>query len=292
MNLKLYKELIEENLDKYLKIKYPEKIWDSMRYSVLNGGKRLRPIILLETSRIISGEYKNAIPVACALEMLHCQSLIHDDLPSMDNDDYRRGKLTNHKVFGESTAILAGDALLSFAPQIIIENMSKDIPCNNILKILQEFFIAAGANGIVAGQVVDIDSEGKDIDKDTLKFIHKYKTAALFKAACKMGAIIANGTDKQINEMDLFGENLGLAFQICDDILDEVSSLEELGKTPGKDYIAKKSTYIRYVGIDQSRIILKNYCNKAIEILRENNLQSNILEEITFEVMNKGCIKK
>ena len=224
--------------------------------------------------------------------MLHCQSLIHDDLPSMDNDDYRRGKLTNHKVFGESTAILAGDALLSFAPQIIIENMSKDIPCNNILKILQEFFIAAGANGIVAGQVVDIDSEGKDIDKNTLKFIHKYKTAALFKAACKMGAIIANGTDKQINDMDLFGENLGLAFQICDDILDEVSSLEELGKTPGKDYIAKKSTYIRYVGIDQSRIILKNYCNKSIEILRENNLQSKILEEITFEVMNKGCIKK
>ena len=155
-----YKKLVDENLDKFLKVQYPEEIFDSMRYSVLADGKRLRPVMVLESCNMISGEYKNAIPTACALEMLHAQSLIHDDLPCMDNDDFRRGKPTNHKAFSESTAVLAGDALLSFAPQIIIKNPENN-SSETILRVLNEFFESAGAYGIVAGQIVDIASEHK-----------------------------------------------------------------------------------------------------------------------------------
>ena len=184
-----YIKLINEKLDKFLPIKYPESIYESMRYSVLAGGKRLRPIMCLEACRILGGDIENAIPTACAIEMLHVQSLIHDDLPCMDNDDYRRGKLTNHKVYGEATAVLAGDALLSFAPQLIIEK-TKNIEPNRILEIIRQFCLAAGVDGIISGQIVDIDSEKNWINSEnpskTLEFIHTYKTAALFKLALKI----------------------------------------------------------------------------------------------------------
>ena len=230
-----YKKLIEQKLDEYIPVEYPEKIWESMRYSVLAGGKRLRPILCLEACRVICGSYEPAIPTACAIEMLHSQSLIHDDLPCMDNDDYRRGKLTNHKVFGESTAVLAGDALLSFAPQVIIQKTDKKTDPRILLKVLEEFVVNAGAEKLIAGQVVDIDSEGKQIDKQTLNYIHENKTGALFKLSLRTGAILGNADDSKLAALTEYAEKLGLAFQIMDDILDVTSTLEELGKTPGKD---------------------------------------------------------
>ena len=165
-----YKKLIEQKLDEFLPVQYPEEIWESMRYSVLAGGKRLRPLMALETCRVLSGCFEQAIPTACAIEMLHSQSLIHDDLPCMDDDDYRRGKLTNHKVFGESTAVLAGDALLSFAPQIILQKTEigkNGVTQDKLLKVLEEFLVSAGAEKLIAGQVVDIASEGKEISQET-----------------------------------------------------------------------------------------------------------------------------
>ena len=161
------KKLIDEHLEKYMPVKYPEKIYEAMRYSLLAPGKRLRPVLTMETARIFNVSPEEILPSACAVEMLHCQSLIHDDLPCMDNDDYRRGRLSNHKVFGEDIATLAGDALLSYAPQIIIEKTPKSVNNSIIIKILNEFFKAAGVDGIISGQVVDMESENKEITKET-----------------------------------------------------------------------------------------------------------------------------
>ena len=240
--MKDYIKLIDESLDKFLPIQEPKEIFESMRYSVLAGGKRLRPVMCLEACRIFGGKIEDAIPTACAIEMLHAESLIHADLPCMDNDDYRRGKLTNHKVYGEAIAVLAGDALLSFAPQLIIQK-TKNLSAETKLKLVEEFCIAAGAYGIIAGQVVDIQSEGKEISPETLEFIHTHKTADLFKCALKCGAIAAGASDEKIEAMGDFAQKLGFAFQICDDILDETSTFEEMGKTLGKDKDAQKSTY-------------------------------------------------
>ena len=168
-------DLVNKKLDEYLPVSYPEEIFESMRYSLLAGGKRLRPIMCLEACRVFGGEMEKALPTACAFEMLHTQSLIHDDLPCMDNDDYRRGKLTNHKKFSESTAVLAGDALISYGTQLIIDK--SDLPAETIVKVLREHAIAAGAYGIIAGQVVDIAMEGKPYDAKILEYIHTHKTA-------------------------------------------------------------------------------------------------------------------
>lgn len=282
-----YKEIIEKHLDLYIPLDQPHSIFESMRYSVLAGGKRLRPIITLEVANMLSGEYKNAIPTACAVEMLHTQSLIHDDLPCMDNDDYRRGKPTNHKVYGEAIATLAGDALLSYAPQIITKYTPDTVPCENILKILNEFFIAAGVYGIIAGQVVDIESEKKKIDQKTLDFIHEYKTAKLFTFAVRAGAIIANANDKELEDMTQFSILLGHAFQICDDILDEISTLEELGKTPGKDQAVEKSTYTSMFGLDKAKEQVKFLCNQACAILENNNYNSSVLKGIIIDIVER-----
>ena len=246
-----YKKIIDKNLDEFLKVEYPEEIFNSMRYSVLAEGKRLRPIMVLETCKMFCGEFEKAIPTACALEMLHAQSLIHDDLPCMDNDDFRRGKPTNHKAFSESTAVLAGDALLSFAPQIIIKNPYTNSPAA-LLKVLDEFFTSAGAYGIIAGQIVDIDSEHKEINFETLKYIHKYKTAHLFKCALKCGAILGGANESQLKNIENFADEFGLAFQICDDILDVVATFEEIGKTPNKDAKAEKMTYVTCFGLEEA----------------------------------------
>ena len=282
-----YKKLIEQKLDEYMPVQYPEKIWESMRYSVLAGGKRLRPILCLEACRIISGSYENAVPTACAIEMLHSQSLIHDDLPCMDNDDYRRGKLTNHKVFGESTAVLAGDALLSFAPQIILQKTKhghEGVKCHTLLKVLEEFVVNAGAEKLIAGQVVDIDSEGKQIDKDTLNYIHANKTGALFKLSLRAGAILGGADEKQLQALTEYAEKLGLAFQIMDDILDVTSTLEELGKTPGKDEAEGKVTYISFYGIEESKKQLASLCSDACDILKKNKIESAVLTEIVNSI--------
>ena len=279
-----YKKLIEQKLDEYIPVEYPEKIWESMRYSVLAGGKRLRPILCLEACRVICGSYEPAIPTACAIEMLHSQSLIHDDLPCMDNDDYRRGKLTNHKVFGESTAVLAGDALLSFAPQVIIQKTDKKTDPRILLKVLEEFVVNAGAEKLIAGQVVDIDSEGKQIDKQTLNYIHENKTGALFNLSLRTGAILGNADDSKLAALTEYAEKLGLAFQIMDDILDVTSTLEELGKTPGKDAQEGKVTYVSFYGVEESKKQLASLCAQACDILEKNKIESDVLKAIVNSI--------
>ena len=282
MKFEDYKKIIEKKLDEYLEIKYPEKIYKSMRYSVLNGGKRLRPIMLLETIKMITGDYIIGLPSACAIEMLHCQSLIHDDLPCMDNDDYRRGKLTNHKVFGESTAILAGDALLSFAPQIMMNYSNVDETSK--IKILNEFFNAAGVYGIISGQIMDLDSEGKDISYETLSYIHSKKTSALFECAIRIGAILGGVEGNLLNELTKFAQYFGMAFQISYDIIDETQSFEILGKTPKKDKKASKATFVKFFGMDESKIKLNYYCERCCDILESNKFKSKIFMELVNSI--------
>ncbi len=279
-----YKKLVEKKLDEYIPVKYPEKIWESMRYSVLAGGKRLRPVMALETCRVLCGTYEHAVPTACAIEMLHSQSLIHDDLPCMDNDDYRRGKLTNHKVFGESTAVLAGDALLSFAPQVILQNTPKTVSSDTLLNVLEEFVVAAGAEKLIAGQVVDIDSEGKQISEETLNFIHENKTGALFKLSMRTGAILAGAEEEKLKAVTDYAEKIGLAFQIMDDILDVTSTLEELGKTPGKDAQENKATYVSFYGIETSKKQVASLCKQACDILKEHGIESDVLQAIADSI--------
>ena len=277
------KELIrkvDEKLDEYMQITYPEDIFKAMKYTLMLPGKRLRPIMCLETARVLGADIELAIPAACALEMLHVQSLIHDDLPCMDNDDFRRGKPSNHKVFGEANAVLAGDALLTFAPQLIIEK-SKGLSSEQIVRLLHEYTKFAGAYGLIAGQVVDIESEGGKLVKspsETLDFIHINKTAVLFRLAVRMGAIIANASDEIIEKFDNFAKKFGLAFQIYDDIMDEISTFEELGKTVGKDKNSGKLTYVSLYGLDVAKNRFRVLIKECYAIIEEYD--SSILKEI------------
>lgn len=285
-----YIELVDKKLDEFMPTGYPQKIFKAMKYTVTLQGKRLRPVMCLEACRMFGGNIEDAIPTACAIEMLHAQTLIHDDLPCMDNDMYRRGKLTNHMVFGEANALLAGDALLTFAPQIILKN-SKHLNAEKLIKLMEEYFHAAGAYGVIAGQVIDIESEklfdNSDYTDDTneqlpeiLNFIHSHKTADLFKLALRTGAIIADATEKQIEDITEFGQNMGVAFQIADDILDVTSTFEEMGKTLGKDKNAGKLTYVNLYGLEKSKNDLNNLIDKCFYILAKNNLQSEFFEQI------------
>lgn len=285
MKMNNYIEAVNKKLEEFMPVLYPEDIFKAMKYTVTLPGKRLRPVMCLETCRMFGGNIEDAIPTACAIEMLHAQTLIHDDLPCMDNDDFRRGKPTNHKVFGEANAVLAGDALLTFAPQIIIKN-SKNLGPDKLIRIMEEYFHAAGAFGVIAGQVVDIESEKNSPEnaQETLEYIHTHKTADLFKLALRTGAIIADASEKEIEEITEFGQNMGVAFQIADDILDETSTFEEMGKTLGKDKEAGKLTYTNLYGIEKSREDLNNLIERCFEILKKNNLKSEVFEEILNKI--------
>jgi len=283
--MKELREKIEKKLDEYLPLKYPEEIFESMRYSLLAGGKRLRPVMCLEACRVFGGDIEKAMPTACAFEMLHTESLIHDDLPCMDNDDYRRGRLTNHKKFSESTAVLAGDGLMSYGLQLIIEK--SDLPAQTVLNVLHEYAIASGAHGIIAGQIIDLAMEGKPYDAEILEYIHTHKTADLFKAVLKSGAIIANANDEQIKAMDDFGQKLGFAFQICDDVLDEISTFEEMGKTLGKDKNAGKLTYTALFGLEKSKCKVNCLLDEAYDILKKQGINSDIFNSIIDSIKEK-----
>ncbi len=278
-------DLVNENLDRFMEINYPENIFKSMRYTVLLPGKRLRPVMCLETCRMFGGNIQDALPTACAIEMLHAQTLIHDDLPCMDNDDFRRGKPTNHKVFGEAAAVLAGDALLTFAPQIITKH-SKNLGAEKLLKILEEYFQFAGAYGVIAGQVVDIESEKSEPLNpcETLSYIHTHKTADLFKLSIRTGAIIADAGEKQLNIMTDYAQKLGFAFQIADDILDETSTFEQMGKTLGKDKAAGKLTYTNLYGLDRAKDDLNNLLDECEKLLSENGIISDVFSQITGKI--------
>ena len=278
-------EKVDKALDEYLEIKYPEDIFKSMKYTVTLPGKRLRPVMCLEACRIFGGNVDDALPTACAIEMLHAQSLIHDDLPCMDNDDFRRGKPSNHKVFGEAVAVLAGDALLSFAPQLIIEK-SKNLSSETIIKVLHEYTQTAGAYGLIAGQVVDIESENKGIkNPEVLDFIHTHKTADLFRLSLKAGAIIAGADNNALEEMDNLAQKFGLAFQIYDDILDEISSFEEMGKTVGKDKNSNKLTYVSLYGLEKAEEKLNILFNEVYDIINKYN--SDIFKTIVDNMKKK-----
>ena len=301
MKIEELTEIVNQKLDEYLGIFYPQKIFKSMKYTVLLPGKRLRPIMCLESARLFGAEIQEALPAACAIEMLHAQTLIHDDLPCMDNDDYRRGKLTNHKVFGEAIAVLAGDALLTFAPQIILKH-SQNLGAEKLVKLMDEYFQAAGAFGVIAGQVMDIEAEKlytpyqmydadetekyTDEDKELLHFIHLHKTSDLFKLALRSGAIIGNADDEKLNALTEFGEKMGIAFQIADDILDETSTFEQMGKTLGKDKAAGKLTYVTLYGLDKAKEDLNALIGECFKILDENGLKSEIFETILNKIKN------
>lgn len=290
MQMNDYIKLVDEKLDEFMPIQYPDDIFKAMKYTVTLQGKRLRPVMCLETCRMFGGNFEDAIPTACAIEMLHAQTLIHDDLPCMDNDDYRRGKLTNHKVFGEANAVLAGDALLTFAPQLIVKN-SKKLGAEKLINILEEYFHAAGAFGVIAGQVIDIESERATskipAPEKTLEYIHTHKTADLFKLALRSGAIIADATEKELEEITEFGQCMGVAFQIADDILDETSTFEEMGKTMGKDKDAGKLTYTSLYGLEKSKKDLNEKLDKCLDILHKNNLKSEVFEQILEKIRIK-----
>ena len=281
-------KLVDQKLDEYLPIKYPEEIFKAMKYTLSLPGKRLRPIMCLETVRMLGDDIEKALPTACAIEMLHVQSLIHDDLPCMDNDDFRRGKPSNHKVFGEANAVLAGDALLTYAPQIIIEKSSGKLSDGTILKLVHEYTKFAGANALIAWQVVDIESEGVKLTKsaeETLDFIHLNKTAVLFRLAVRCGAILAEVNDKLLEELDNFATKFGLAFQIYDDIMDEISTFEELGKTIGKDKNCGKLTYVSLYGLEKAKQKFSLLINECYDIV--NKYDSKIYKEILDKLRDR-----
>lgn len=247
------KQRIEAALNTCLEVVYPETIYEAMRYSLLAGGKRLRPILCLATCELLDGTDAMAMPTACALEMIHTMSLVHDDLPAMDNDDYRRGKLTNHKVYGEDVAILAGDALLAYAFEHVA-TQTHNVQPERIIRVVAALGRAVGAAGLVGGQVLDLASEGDaSVTIETLNFIHTHKTGALLEVSVTSGAILAGADETQVNALVKYAERIGLAFQIIDDVLDVTATSEELGKSAGKDVQAEKATYPSFWGIVESR---------------------------------------
>ncbi len=273
-------KFVEENLAAELDATkfIDEKLFDSMKYSLFAGGKRLRPIMLMAAADTVGGNGKDFVKVACALEMIHTYSLIHDDLPAMDNDDLRRGKPTNHKVFGEAGAILAGDALLTLAFEVI--SRQKTVSPENLLKVFAEISTAAGAGGMVGGQSIDLESEGKKIDFPTLKKMHAGKTGALFRAACRSGAILAGADEKQLAALTKYAESFGLAFQITDDILDVVGDEKTLGKPPGSDEKNNKSTYVTLTSLDTAKKLAEETVNDAIDALKIFGDEAGFLRDL------------
>ena len=286
--LKKQKALVEAALDRSISIARPEKIYESMRYSLLAGGKRLRPILCLATCELMGGSVAMAMPTACALEMIHTMSLIHDDLPAMDNDDYRRGKLTNHKVYGDDIAILAGDGLLAYAFEYVALK-TEDVPAERILKVVARLGNTVGAAGLVGGQVLDLESEGKtDITAETLSFIHTHKTGALLETSVVSGAILAGASDTEINKLSRYAQNIGLAFQIVDDILDITATDEQLGKTAGKDLAAQKATYPSIWGLEKSQAKAQELIDEAIAQLQDYETSAEPLRAIASFIVTRN----
>jgi geranylgeranyl diphosphate synthase type II len=247
--------MVDAALDRALppELAAPTSIHRAMRYSVLAPGKRLRPVLVIAGAEAVGGRAEDVLDTACALELIHVYSLIHDDLPAMDDDDYRRGRLTSHKVFGEAMAILAGDALLTLAFRLVAANAARAVTPAIVATVVAEIADAAGTEGMVGGQVVDIESEGRAISREMLDYIHLHKTAALIRASLRVGALLAGGGAAQVEAISRAGQSLGLAFQIVDDILDVEGSLAELGKSAGSDERKKKATYPSLHGLPASR---------------------------------------
>ncbi|MHB1000722.1 MAG: polyprenyl synthetase family protein [Armatimonadota bacterium] len=262
------RQLIDSAIDQYLppESRYPEVIYRSMRYSVLNGGKRLRPVLSIAACEAVGGDLMRAMPSACAIEFIHAFSLIHDDLPALDNDDLRRGKPTNHKVFGEAIAILAGDALLALAFEIITGS-TEGVSEGRTLEVARRIASAAGTGGMVVGQVVDMICEGQKVDPETLMFMHRNKTGALIEVSTVSGGLLGGGTPEQVSALSSYGWKIGQAFQITDDILDIEGDEEKLGKPIGSDLRNEKTTYPSLFGLEKSKELASQAVNDALEAL-------------------------
>lgn len=261
-------------------------VYDAMRYSLFAGGKRLRPILMWETAKIFGSNWDSVKEFACAIEAIHTHSLIHDDLPAMDNDDLRRGLPTNHIKFGEGIAILAGDALLNKAFEMV-----SDVQAGNADKVLKAINIlatSAGTEGMIGGQIVDLESEGRNISLDELKYIHTLKTGALIRSACDIGAILSDATDDELRQIDSFAKYLGIAFQIRDDILDVTGNASELGKPIGSDMEENKTTYVTICGLEKSLRLVGEYSQKAKDALKPFGERAEFLTRLTDYLIDRN----
>lgn len=279
--------IVEEALDGFLPPPdaYPPLIHQAMRYSALGGGKRLRPALVMAAAEAVGGSASGVLPAACAVELIHTYSLVHDDLPAMDNDDYRRGKLTNHKVYGDAVAVLVGDALLTLSFQLLAGS-----PCTrpgDIARVIQEVALGAGTFGLIGGQVVDTFSEGAEIDEKTLEYIHRHKTGALYRASVRAGAILAGAGEQELASLTRYAENLGLAFQIIDDILDLEGDEKKIGKPVGSDLKNKKATYPSLFGLDRSREKARLAAGRAEEALGSFGQEADFLRWLVQFVIER-----
>ncbi len=284
--LKKYQNIVEQELEKYLrKQECPEKILnESMEYSLMAGGKRLRPILILATYSLFKDDYKICMPYAVAIEMVHNFSLIHDDLPGIDNDDIRHGKPTNHKQFNEATAILAGDGLLNNAYIVISEDLRKDVS-NKKLKVFEEF--SKAVDRMIAGEYVDTEFEGKQISNEYLQYIHVNKTGALLKLCVRMGAILAEASEEELKRLSEYADKIGLAFQIKDDILSEEGTEEETGKPVGNDKEKGKCTYVSKYGLQGAKEKLNKITQEAVKIVEEYGNKGEFLKELALYIENR-----
>lgn len=284
--LKKRAALVEESLASLLPASdaYPPLIHQAMRYSVLGGGKRLRPVLVMAGAEAVGGKASDVLPAACAFELIHTYSLVHDDLPAMDDDDYRRGKLTSHKVYGEAAAILTGDALLTLAFQLLAE--SKGAP-ENVLRVIRETAVGAGTFGLIGGQVVDTLSEGIETDEKALLYIHSHKTGALYRISVRAGAILAGARDDQLAALTEYAENLGLAFQIKDDILDIEGEEGKIGKPVGSDTKNNKATYPAVFGLNESRARASRAVDQALAALQLFGDEADFLRSMVRFVIER-----
>ena len=285
MKIKQLKELVDNYLSNYFKNKgsYNSLIYDAANYSLNVGGKRIRPILFMLVYNMYKGKDKEIIDMAAAIEMIHTYSLIHDDLPCMDNDDLRRGKPTNHKVYGENIAVLAGDALLNEAMILLMDFSIKN--GKDALVAAREIAYAAGADGMIGGQVVDIINEGKRISKEELNYMHLKKTGELIRSSIVAGAILAEADKSEIDLLNKFGMNLGLAFQIKDDILDVTGDVEKLGKNTLAD--VNKSNFITMYGLEECKVMCEDLTAECITILDKISVNTDILKELTIELLER-----
>jgi len=288
--LEARKKITDDALEKYLpgEENYPPVIFQAVRYSVFAGGKRLRPILCIAAAETVGGDIKSVLPIACALELIHTYSLIHDDLPALDDDDYRRGMLTSHKVFGEDMAILAGDALLTDAFRLMSEKkLMAGLEPEKLLTVIHDIAEAAGCFGMVGGQVVDVQSEGKTVDREVLHYIHTRKTGAMITVAVKAGALLSNAGAAELNSLISYGQNIGLAFQVADDILNVEGDREVLGKGTGSDASRGKVTYPALMGLDESRKKAGELVENAISALKSFDHRAEPLRMIARYIVER-----
>ncbi len=289
--LKKYQNIIELELKKYIRTQnVPEsKLNESMEYSLISGGKRLRPILIIATYQLFKQKYDICLPYCVAIEMVHNFSLIHDDLPAIDNDDFRHGKLTNHKKFNESTAILAGDGLLNNAYIVISEDLKNTGNVEELktkLKIFNEFTNAV--DRMIAGEYVDTEFEGKSISADYLEYMHKNKTGALLKLCIRIGAILGNASEKELEDLTLYSEKIGLAFQIKDDILSEEGNELITGKPVGNDKEKNKCTYVTKYGLQEAKNILEKITKQAVEIVEQYGKNGEFLKQLAIYIKERN----